>query len=100
MLRLTNQLRHLDPNDPPIPSTGFEKPQTVEVYHRTVKQSVMIAGAGGEAQWKYQDLEEQGQTLYSRILKSSSKDTFSPEMTSSSSQSDGTTVSYMYTYIA
>ena len=87
MLRLSNQLRHLDPNDPPVPSTGFEKPHTVEVYHRTVKQSVMIAGAGGEAEWKYQDLEEQGQTLYSCILMSS-KDTFSPAMTSSSSQSD------------
>jgi len=72
MLRLSNQLQCLDPSDSPIPSTGFQKPQTVELYHRTVKQSVMIAGIGGDAEWKYQDLEQQGQNLYSRILKSSS----------------------------
>ena len=88
MLRLSNQLQCLDPNDSPVPSTCFEKPQTVELYHRTVKQSVVITGAGGEVEWKYQDLEQQGQTLYSRILKSSSNKTFSPVMTSSSSQSD------------
>jgi len=87
MLRLSNQLQCLDPSDSPIPSTGFEKPQTVEVYHRTVKQSVMITGAGGEAEWKYQDLEQQGQTLYSRILKSSNKSVM-PAMTFSSFQSD------------
>ena len=88
MRRLSNQLRCLDPKDSPVPSTGFEGPQTVELYQKTVKQSVVIAGVGGEVEWKYQDLEEQGQTLYSRILKSSSNNTSSPAMTSSSSQSD------------
>ena len=72
MQRLSNQLRCLDRNDSPNPSTGFEKPQTVELYQKTVKQSVMIAGvhAGGETEWKYHDLEQQVQTLYSRILSS------------------------------
>ena len=45
MLRLSNQLQCLDPNDYPRPSTGFEKPQTVELYKKTGKQSVMIVGA-------------------------------------------------------
>ena len=94
MLRLSNQLQCLDPNDSPIPSTGFDKPQTVELYHKTVKQSVVIAGAEGEAEWKYQDLEQQGQTLYSRILKSSSNNASSPAMTFSSSQSDVDSSSY------
>ena len=88
MRRLSNQLRCLDPKDSPVPSTGFEGPQTVELYQKTVKQSVVIAGVGGEVEWKYQDLEQQGQTLYSRILESSSNNTSSPAMTSSSSQSD------------
>ena len=90
MLRLSNQLRCLDQSDPPIPSTGFEKPLTVEVYQTTVKQSVMITGTGvgGKPEWKYQDLEQQGQDLYSRILKSSSNNTASLVMASSSSQFD------------
>ena len=87
MLRLSNQLRCLDPNDSPVPSTGFEKPQTVELYKKTWKQSVVITGAGDKAEWKYQNLEQQGQTLYSRILKSSSSSTPSLVVTSSSSQS-------------
>ena len=87
MLRLSNQLRCLDPKDSPIPSTGFEKPKTVELYKKTVKQSVMITGVGGIAEWTLQNLEQQGQTLYSRILKSSSSSTPSPVVTSSSSQS-------------
>ena len=70
MRRLSNQLQCLDPKDSPVPSTGFEKPQTVELYHRTVKQSVVIAGVEGEVEWKYEDLEQLGQTVYSRILKS------------------------------
>jgi len=94
MLRLSNQLQCLDPSDSPVPSTGFDKPQTVELYHKTVKQSVVIAGAEGEAEWKYQDLEQQGQTLYSRILKSSSNNASSPAMTFSSSRSDVVSSSY------
>ena len=84
MLRLSNQLRCLDPKDSPIPSTGFEKPKTVELYKKTVKQSVAITSAGDKAEWEYQNLEQQGQTLYSRILKSSSSSTPSPVMTSQS----------------
>ena len=87
MLRLSSQLRCLDPSDSPIPSTGFEKPKTVELYKKTVKQSVMITGVGEIAEWKYQNLEQQGQTLYCRILQSSSSSTPSPVVTSSSSQS-------------
>ena len=80
MRRLSNQLQCLDPNDSPIPSTGFEKPKTVELYKKTLKQSVMISGMGQKAEWKYQNLMQQGETLYSRILKLSSN------ITSSSSQ--------------
>ena len=68
MRRLSNQLRFLDPNDSPIPSTGFEKPITVELYQTTPKQSVMITGVRGKAEWMYHDLQQQAQTLYSRIL--------------------------------
>jgi len=93
MRRLSNQLRCLNPNEFPIPSTGFEKPVTVELYQRTMRQSVVIAGVGRKAEWKCQDLEQQGQTLCSRILKSSSKNTPTPVMTSSSSQSDVANVS-------
>ena len=86
MLRLSNQLQYIDPNDSPNPSTGFEKPQTVELQ-RTVKQSILIAGVGGKVEWKCQDLEQQGQTLYSCFLKSppSSKSSL---VSTSSSQPD------------
>ena len=84
MLRLSNQLRYLNRNEPQVPSTGFEKPQTVELYHRTGKQSVMITSVG---KWEKQDLEQQGQTLYSRILKSFSENAPSPAKSSFSSRS-------------
>jgi len=79
MLRLSNQIRCLNPNESPTPSTGFEKPVAVELYQSTVKQSVVIAGVGSR-EWKNQNLEQQGQTLCSRILKSSSKITPSPDI--------------------
>jgi len=88
MLRLSNQLRCLSPNESPVPSTGFEKPKTVELYKKAVKQSVMITGVGEKAEWKYQNLEQQGETLYSRILKLSSDNTPSSVMSPSFSQSD------------
>ena len=81
-LRLSNQLLCLDPNDSPRPSTGFEKPRTVEL------QSVMIAEGEGKVEWKYQALEQQIQTLFSCILNSRSSSTSSPAVTSSSSRSD------------
>ena len=77
-LRLSNQLLCLDPNDSPTPSTGFEKPRTVEL------QSVIIAGGEEKVEWKYQDLEQQIQTLLSRILKLSSDRKSSPNIFSQS----------------
>ena len=80
MRRLSSQIRCLKRNESPVPSTGFEKPQTVEIYQKTMKQAVVVTGA----EWKYQDLEQQGQTLYSRILMLSSDNTSSPDVDSSS----------------
>jgi len=79
-LRLSNQLLCLDPNDSPTPSTGFEKPRTVEL------QSVIIAGGEEKVEWKYQDLEQQIQTLLSRILKLSSNRKSSPSIFSQSDE--------------
>ena len=78
MRRLSNQLRFLDPNDSPIPSTGFEKPITVELYQTTPKQAVMITGVRGKAEWMYRDLQQQAQTLYSRILNSTPSPAMDP----------------------
>jgi len=83
MRRLCNPSKCLRPNER-VPSTCFEKPRTVELYHRTEKHAVMITSVG---EWKDQNLEQQGQTLYSRILKSFSKNTSSPPKSSSSSRS-------------
>jgi len=83
MRRLCNPAKCLRPNER-VPSTCFEKPRTVELYHRTEKHAVVIT-SGGE--WKDQNLEQQGQTLYSRILKSFSKNTSTPPKSSSSSWS-------------
>ena len=84
MRRLSNQIRCLDRNESPVPSTGFDKPQTVEIYQnsKTMKQSVVVTGA----KWKYQDLEQQGQTLYSRILMLSSNNVSPPDVDSSSGE--------------
>ena len=92
MLRLSSQCQFLDPGDSPVPRTGYEKPRKVEFYRRTVKRSVVITGVGGEAEWSYQDLEQHGHTLYSRILKSSHYDKTAPAMISSSLWSDSATV--------
>ena len=83
MLRLSNQLQCLSQKDSPIPSTGFEKPKTVAIYPKKPKDSVGV----GEAEWKYEDLDEQGETLYSCILKSSFNSTSSPDMNASSQSS-------------
>ena len=66
MRRLTKQLVCLDPKDPPLPSTGMDKPLTVELYHRTQQTSVLIPGL--KKQWRCQNPEEQAQTLYNLII--------------------------------
>ena len=45
----------------------------------------MVAGVGSEAVWLYQDLEQQGQSLYSRILESQYKSSHTSSSSSSSS---------------
>lgn len=89
MLRLSNQIHHLKDSDPPLPSTGFEKPRTLELYCRTVKRTVCVSSVRGEVTWKLQDLEEQGATIYSCIIhqmRTSSPVKISPSLTNAPSE--------------
>ena len=64
MRRLTNQLLCLDPNDSPVPSTVLDKPRTIELT------SLLISD---RTAWTFEDLKQQGRTLYSRILTSNTQ---------------------------
>ena len=58
MLRLSNQKEHLDRTEPQLPSTGFEKPVTIEVelYPKAQKTSVRVTHG---MIWKRQNLKQQ-----------------------------------------
>ena len=61
--RLTGEIDHLSP-DEIVPSTGIDKPLTVQLYRDTEQSSVLISEG-----WKSQGLSEQCQALCSYILK-------------------------------
>lgn len=66
--RLTEELYHLESPHSVVPSTGIDKPLTVQLYHKTQQTSILIPGLAGE--WKIEDLEEQCHTLCNFILHS------------------------------
>ena len=71
MLRLSNQKKHLDRTEPQLPSTGFEKPVTIEVelYPKAQKTSVRVThGLTHGTIWKHQNLKQQCQILCSNSL--------------------------------
>ena len=63
--RLTGEIDHLSP-DEIVPSTGIDKPLTVQLYTHRIEQSSVLVSEG----WHSQGLDEQCQTLCSRILNS------------------------------
>ena len=83
MLRLSNQKEHLDRTEPQLPSTGFEKPVTIEVelYPKAQKTSVRVTHG---MIWKRQNLKQQCQILCSSSLHcASSSEHFTSPATSS-----------------
>ena len=66
--RLTGEIENLG-QQPPLPSTGIEKPCTINLYHETEKRSVLL-GKSKEG-WKEQDVEAQCQTLLEHIMHAS-----------------------------
>ena len=93
MLRLSNQKEHLDRTEPQLPSTGFEKPVTIEVelYPKAQKTSVRVTHG---MIWRCQNLKQQCQILCSSSLHraSSSEHFTSPAISSLSAtttSSDG-----------
>ena len=60
MLRLTNNLRCIDPNGLQIPSTVLDKPRTIQLRHMLI---------GDEKIWNFEEsVKKLGQSLYSLIL--------------------------------
>ena len=82
-LRLSNQIKYLDRTEPQLPSTGFEKPVTVEVelYPKAQKTSVRITH---DAMWRHQDLKQQCQILCSSSLHHASSSKHSTSLHSTS----------------
>ena len=96
MLRLSNQIEFLDQADSPLPSTGLEKPVTVELYPKAQQTSVRVTGVALDHNviWRHQNLKQQCQILCSRSLHhASSSENFADQPTSSLSatttRSDG-----------
>ena len=60
MLRLTNNLRCIDPNGLQLPSTVLDKPRTIQLHHMLI---------GDEKIWSFEESAKKlGQSLYSLIL--------------------------------
>ena len=76
--RLTGEIDHLS-LDEIVPSTGIDAPLTVQLCAHRIEQSSVLVSEG----WHSQGLDEQCQTLCSRILNSA----ISPPFSSSSSTS-------------
>ena len=69
--RLTGEIENLG-QQPLLPSTGIEKPCTINLDHETDKCSVLLTKSLKE--WKEQDVAAQCQTLLEHIMLASKRD--------------------------
>ena len=69
--RLTGEIENLKQGGP-FPSTGIEKPHTINLYHNTEKCTFLPTKSSTE--WKEQDIKAQCQTILEHILLISQRD--------------------------